>query len=293
MGLLSQGGICRGCGWLGAVALVGLCCGVRPVQASPLARVGHESARLESSGQGQVSDWDAAVAERRRFEAEPARLRTRADFEHVMNGFRAIYRGSPGDVHAAAAVAQVAELFEQMGRELGDVKSTQAAVGQYEYVAKAYPGDRLAPVALVKALRLLGPGDAVEAAKVRKELVEDYPRDARRDGIVVDEAGGGSSTSQKLDVGRSASSAGATAGLSTAALRASGRDDKFVGGEAADSSRDESAGAARRSGVGLDADATVAAPVVRVDAEQGRVIPEVVEKVSGPLAVVTGIRHWS
>ena len=201
MGLLAQGGICRGCGWLGAVALVGLCCGgVGSAAGLAGARVG-ASVRVDGAGgggrassalsvdgveAGKVSDWDAAVAERRRFEAEPTRLRTRAEFEHVMNGFRAIYRGSPGDVHAAAAVEQVAELFEQMGRELGDVKSVQAAVGQYEYVAKAYPGDRLAAVALVKALRLLGAagvGDAVEAARVRKELVEDYPREARGLGL--------------------------------------------------------------------------------------------------------------
>ena len=40
-----------------------------------------------------------------------------------------------------------------------------------------------------------------------------------------------------------------------------------------------------------DADAVVAVPVVREVG--GQVIPEVVEQVSGPPAVVTGIRHWS
>jgi N-acetylmuramoyl-L-alanine amidase len=181
MGLLSQGGICRGCGWLGAVAWVGLCCGVcGPVRGWALPRVGSGGVVEE---RGDAAGWDAAVEVRRRFEAEPPRTHTREEYEHVMNGFREIYRGNPGDAHAAGAVAQVAELFAERGRELGDAKSVQAAVAQYEYLAKAYPGDRLAAVALEKALGLLGPEDADEARKVKAELVEDYPREARRDGV--------------------------------------------------------------------------------------------------------------
>ncbi|MGA7156046.1 MAG: N-acetylmuramoyl-L-alanine amidase [Acidobacteriaceae bacterium] len=216
MGLLSQGGMCRGCGWLGAVALVGLCCAsgaglARAAVRVDGARAGGRSFYVEGGERGKISDWDAAVVARRRFEEEPKRLHTRAEFEHVMNGFRAIYRGSPDDVHAAAAVEQVAELFEQMGREMGDVKSTQAAVGQFEYVAKAYPGDRLAAGALEKALRLMGPEgvpgaqDAAEAAKVRKELVEDYPREAKRDGV---ELAGAMPGSEHPDLGHPALVAG-------------------------------------------------------------------------------------
>ena len=266
------GGRRWGCGWWSAVALVGLCCG--GVGATPLARVGAGGGEL-----GKVSDWDAAVAARRRFEAEPKRMHTREEYEHVMNGFRVIYRGNPGDARAAAAVAQVAELFAEMGRELGDPKSVQAAVAQYEYLAKAYPGDRLAPGALEKALRLMGPEDAEEARTVRAELVQDYPREARRDGVEV-EVGGPSRRDESVVKRESstpthrdetamngapgnASSPAATAGLSTTPSLRSG------------SGRDDSAG------------------VVREEQTAGRVIPEVAERETGPLAVVTGIRHWS
>ena len=37
----------------------------------------------------------------------------------------------------------------------------------------------------MKALALLGPADADEAAKVRAQLVQDYPREARAAGVVV------------------------------------------------------------------------------------------------------------
>ena len=63
MGFLRQGGLGRGCGWLGAVALVGFCLG------------GVGSAAVRKAV--KVSPWDAAVAARERFEAEPARGRIR------------------------------------------------------------------------------------------------------------------------------------------------------------------------------------------------------------------------
>ena len=267
-GSVHVGGKCWGCGWWGAVAVVGLCCGgvgARLVWAAPSLRVAEDA--------GKISDWDAAVAARRRFEAEPKRLHTRETYEHVMNGFRAIYRGNPGDAHAAAAVAEVAELFEERGRELDDAKSVQAAVGQYEFLAKAYPGDRLAPVALEKALGLMGPEDADEAQKVRAELVQDYPREgpartAREAALVV----AGNPTSQRREVVADDGAqkiptrdvAGQPAGLSAASANS------------ADSGRDDRSGG-----------------VVREDVTSGRVIPEVGERESGPLAVVTGIRHWS
>jgi N-acetylmuramoyl-L-alanine amidase len=219
-----------------------------------------------------------------------------------MNSFRAIYHADPDNAHAAEAVAQVAELLEEQGREFGDKKNVHDAAGQYEYLAKAYPGDRLAAEALVKALALLGPSDADEAGKVRAQLVQDYPREARRDGVVVaaetpthrDETamngapGGVASTptSQKRDVGHPgssgphlsddravakmghpASSPAPTAGLSTA-LR---------------SGRDDSVGVMQGSG--------------SESSEAGRVTAEVPDREAGtqrgPLAVVTGIRHWS
>ena len=119
------------------------------------------------------------------FEAEPRRTHTREEYARVMNAFRAIYHADPDNAHAAEAVAQVAELLNEQGREFGDKKNVHDAAGQYEYLAKAYPGDKLAPEALVKALELLGPADADEAAKVRAQLVQDYPREARAAGVVV------------------------------------------------------------------------------------------------------------
>jgi N-acetylmuramoyl-L-alanine amidase len=125
MGFFRQGGVGKGCGWVGAAAVVGLCC------------VGMGSATVRKPV--RVSPWDAAVAARERFEAEPAGTHTKAEFAEVLDRFRAIYHGNPADAHAARAVEQVAELLVEQGTELGDKKSLKDGAAQYDFLAKAYP----------------------------------------------------------------------------------------------------------------------------------------------------------
>lgn len=209
MVFLVQGGVSKGCGWWSAVAVLGLCCG------------GVGSAEVAKPGPG----WDAAVIARAQFEAEPKRTHTREEYARMMNAFRAIYHADPENKHAAEAVAQVAELLDEQGREFGDKKNIHDAAGQYEYLAKAYPADKLAPEALENALALLGAADADEAQRVRAQLLQDYPLEAKAAGVVVS---------------------------------APTHDEKAI---------------------------PDSAPVLRVGADA--------RKATGPLAVVTGIRHWS
>ena len=129
----------------------------------------------------ETGSWDAAVRARQVFEAEAQGTHTRAEYSHVMDKFRAIYHGDPSDAHAARAVEQVAELLAEEGRELNEQRSLRDAAGQYEFLAKAYPGGTMAPRALGHALELLGPDaadDAAEAGKVRAQLLNDYPHSA-------------------------------------------------------------------------------------------------------------------
>jgi N-acetylmuramoyl-L-alanine amidase len=192
-----------------------------------------------------------------------------------MNAFRAIYHADPDHAHAAEAVAQVAELLEEQGREFGDKKNVHDAAGQYEYLAKAYPADKLAAGALVKALALLGPSDADEARRVRQQLVEDYPREARRDGVEMRDLVASTPTSQKRDVGHpvGGDSHAVVASTPTSQKRDVGHPELV-----ADPATDEDAIPGR------------VVPVVREDATAERVSAETQ---AGPLAVVTGIRHWS
>ncbi|MGI4830512.1 MAG: N-acetylmuramoyl-L-alanine amidase [Janthinobacterium lividum] len=131
-----------------------------------------------------TSSWQAALSARQSFEAEPAEEHTHDEFAQVMNNFRAIYHGNPGDVHAPRAVDQVAQLLAEQGRQLNDPKSLRAAAGQYEFLAKAYPQSSLAAPALAHALDLLGQDgvrDPAEITKIRL-LLKQYPH-----GIAVPE----------------------------------------------------------------------------------------------------------
>jgi N-acetylmuramoyl-L-alanine amidase len=93
-----------------------------------------------------VDPWTAAVQARAAFEAEPRGTHTRAEYARVMDGFRAIYHDNPQDVHAARAVEQVAELLEEQGTELHDRKAMSDAVGQLDFLKRAYPGFRAEPL---------------------------------------------------------------------------------------------------------------------------------------------------
>jgi N-acetylmuramoyl-L-alanine amidase len=271
----------------------------------------------------RVSPWDAAVAARQTFEGETAGTHTPADYGEVMDGFRAIYHADPGDAHAARAVLQVAELLAEQGREFGDKKSLRDAAGQYEFVAKAYPGGSLAPAALVQAQDLLGPegaGDAVEARKVRAKLAAEYPKYARGEKTAtrsVEEKGnsGGerpvvadrpthhdetvmngapadafteTPTSHKRDLGHTATGSAGRADVGRAGSESAKTDDTAV-----DTPTSQKRDGGHPDGVEGAAPVRLT-PVVRDELAKGRVVAVVTEKVPvGPLAVVTGIRHWS
>ena len=271
---------------MGAVAWVGLCCGGVALAATR-ARV-------------RVSPWDAAVAARQDFEGEGAGTHTRAEYGEVMDGFRAIYHADPGDAHAARAVVQVAELLAEEGREFGDKKSLRDAAGQYEFVAKAYPGGSIAPAALVQALDLLGPdaaGDAVEARKVRAKLAEEYPRYVEKTAtrLVVEKGNSGDEQS-------------------VVAERPTHHDETVMNGAPADAAAEtpishkrdvvhsvrDTVGSpdVRRAGSGAALSGVADRPIHHDDtvmngapAHSPAVAAE--KAAAGPLAVVTGIRHWS
>jgi N-acetylmuramoyl-L-alanine amidase len=261
--------------------------------------------------------WDAAVVARARFEAEPRRTHTREEYARVMNGFRAIYHGDPDNAHAAEAVAQVAELLAEQGHEFGDKKNVHDAAGQYEYLAKAYPADKLAAEALVKALALLGASDADEAQRVKAQLVQDYPREARAAGVKVAVVAS-SQPSQRRDVGQpesddshlssdttvpptraeNARSGPGVPKMGHPASSISTQDDKAImGGVPGDVASTPTSQKRDVGHPGVESDATVAAPVVREEQTSGQMAAATAGRQagtsSGPLAVVTGIRHWS
>ena len=171
--------------------------------------------------------WTQALAAREAFEAEPVGQHTRAEYAEVMDGFRAIYHGNPGDLYAPRAADAVAGLLAEQGRELKDRKSLRDAAGQYEFLAKAYPASSLAAPALGKALELLGPDaadDKAEADKVNALLQANCPhsrasKSAGDTGIV---AGPPAADGEPAGVKQSTSPAGMTDRKAAAVTGAAG-----------------------------------------------------------------------
>ncbi len=222
--------------------------------------------------------WDRAVALRGSFDPATA---TRADWARVLDGFRAVYHSNPGEAHAPDAVNAVAELLAQQGRQSGDARLSRAAVGQYEFLRTQYPGSRLRVAALLAEGRIdaeLGDPAGARAAYV---------------GVVREAPGSASAaTARGLLAGMAAAPASRGDGVPRPVRLGSAPGE----GVPPQRSGSEAARAPDEQPGDVSGPATTALEAPRYDTgKAGR--PDRPDRsagmASGPLAEVTGIRHWS
>ncbi|MBB5056901.1 N-acetylmuramoyl-L-alanine amidase [Granulicella aggregans] len=259
--------------------------------------------------------WEQAERGREELEATPAEQRTRAEFTTAMDRFRAIYHDGPGDVHAAASVFAVAELLAEQGRVLHDAKSLQAAVGQYEFLRKQYPGSSLRIPALLAEGQVEANDldDKAGAKDHYRELLKRYPRseqaeEARagleslkagkvRTGVneaVLTQPAGIANGGDQTPVRAEAAKPGATLRESSTAQKASVAVAEAPATATVPKSKD-APDLKARSRDPIDEDAAIPSPL------EGGGLPVSArrpggasgETRKGPLAQVKGIRHWS
>jgi N-acetylmuramoyl-L-alanine amidase len=87
-----------------------------------------------------LSPFDKAQRLREALEGRSEQQRTRHDYERVLDAYRAVYHGDPASPKADASISAVADLLAEQGRVFQDEKSLRAAIGQYEFLRKQYPG---------------------------------------------------------------------------------------------------------------------------------------------------------
>jgi N-acetylmuramoyl-L-alanine amidase len=277
----------------------------------------------------ELSAWESAERGLETLQGIPEGARTRADYARAMDGFRAVYHGAPGDVHAPDSVNAVAELLAEQGRRWHDAKSLKDAVGQYEFLRVQYPGSSLRVAALLAEGQIYQ-NDLHDAAAARERyglLVRQYPRSEQaeeaRAGIDSLEQGSG-----ELKGSASGQASGPASSLSSAKAKPSVAASKNDGAKEHDVVAPVSSGSASsfapmpttgelRGGKaqivssGVDAGVEASAGSAPVDADgsaanaqdNGAAAPV---QVAGPLHVaktstrrrgelaqVTGIRHWS
>jgi N-acetylmuramoyl-L-alanine amidase len=148
-----------------------------PVLARDVARA-KETARDDFETAEKMRDTLAGLAPEQR---------TRKDYQRVIEAYRRVYYGAPTSAKADSAVFALAELLVESGRQFGDQKTLRAAVGQYEFLRRQYPGSKYRVDALYTIGEIYRDDlNAHEQAKTTfQEFLKRYPQsdlagDARR-----------------------------------------------------------------------------------------------------------------
>src|SRR3974390_786518 len=124
------------------------------------------------------TQYENAERMREALNGRPENERTNKDYQKVADAYRKVYYVSPASSKADASVVAVAEILAEMGRQFAaDDKDLHAAIGQYEFLRREYPGSKYR----VEALFTIGQiykddlGDEAAAKARFEEFLKRYP----------------------------------------------------------------------------------------------------------------------
>jgi len=123
------------------------------------------------------TQFETAEKMREALNGKPAAQRTRRDYTRVIDAYRKVYYTAPTVSKADSSVVAVAELLAESGRAFQDDKSFKAAIAQYEFLRREYPGSKYR----VEALFTIGQiyhqdlDDGVQAKATLQEFLKHYP----------------------------------------------------------------------------------------------------------------------
>src|SRR5271165_4016690 len=155
-----------------AVALLAILVGTssRGFASNSAARKQHAREQLEKAEQM-----------REELNGRPEAERTRRDYQRVADAYRKVYYVAPDSSKADASVVAVAELLAEMGRQFqpGD-KDLNAAIQEYEFLRREYPGSKYRFQALFTIGQIYKEdlGDEDAARKTFEEFLTHYPRNS-------------------------------------------------------------------------------------------------------------------
>jgi len=111
----------------------------------------------------------------------PAEKRTRRDYQRVIGAYRRVYYFDPGSSKAPVSVLRVGDLLAEMGHRFDDSKSLRAAIGQYKFLLREYPGNPYRGDALFTIAQMYKDDlhDAASAKAAYQELLKRDPRGSR------------------------------------------------------------------------------------------------------------------
>jgi N-acetylmuramoyl-L-alanine amidase len=107
----------------------------------------------------------------------PSAQQSRHEYQRVIAAYRRVYYGSPASSKADPSVVAVAELLTEMGRRFNDDKVLRAAIGQYKFLRREYPGsrDRIDALFTVGQIYQDDLKDQSQAKQAFEEFLHRYP----------------------------------------------------------------------------------------------------------------------
>lgn len=110
-------------------------------------------------------------------------IRTRRDYQRVISAYRRVYYLDPSSAKAPASVLAVAELLAEAGRQFDDAQMLRAAIGQYKFLLREYPGYRYRGNALL-AMGKIYKDDLnrpAQAKPIFQQFLKEYPHSSGAD----------------------------------------------------------------------------------------------------------------
>ena len=165
LGIPRHTGTCRGPRILLIASLV--CLLLAPISART----------VKQKKQAAKEQFEVAERLRESLNGKPESQRTRHDYDRVLDAYRKVYHTAPNSNKADTAVLAVAELLDEQGRVLNDVKSFKDAIGQLEFLRREYPGSKFRGEALFTIAQIYRDDldDSVKAKSIFEEFLKRYP----------------------------------------------------------------------------------------------------------------------
>src|SRR5215475_10989670 len=132
---------------------------------------------VKQKKQAAKAQFEVAEQLRESLNGKPESQRTRHDYDRVLDAYRKVYHTAPNSNKADTAVLAVAELLDEQGRVLNDVKSFKDAIGQLEFLRREYPGSKFRGEALFTIAQIYRDDldDSVKAKSIFEEFLKRYP----------------------------------------------------------------------------------------------------------------------
>jgi len=135
---------------------------------------------LQARGKSEAwasTQYAAAQRLRETLNNLPSAQQSRKEYQRVIAAYRRVYYGSPASSKADPSVVAVAELLTEMGRRFNDDRVLHAAIGQYKFLRREYPGshDRFAALFTIGQIYQDDLRDPAEAKLTFEEFLHRYP----------------------------------------------------------------------------------------------------------------------